>query len=501
MARLGVSYCDGAAFSKGTDMALQRPLRPFTGPELCAKPARVVVELLRKREVSPREALAASWARMDAVEPKINATVIRDDERALASLTKLPARAARNGDHIAWLAGLPVGIKDLIPVAGMRGTAGSPALVDFVASESDALIDRLEVRGAVIAGKTNTPEFGAGGNATNAVFGSTRNPWNTTRNAGGSSGGAAASLAAGEVWLSHGSDLAGSLRTPAALCGVIGFRPTPGRAGGAPADSAFQLEAVQGPMARDIRDTALFLDAMCGFDPRHPLSFEEPLESFQAVLNRNPGPIKIGFSEDQNGFGAVEPEIRAVLRSAMASLEGEGIVIEDTCPELPFMYETYTTLRGMHYASVVARMAPEIQKHFKSTLRQNRDQGLALTADQIHDAARCRTDLYHRMRRFLGTYDVLAIPVVGIAAQPVEQEYPPYVADQKIDDYVDWLRFSFLSVVTALPALSMPVGFTDAGLPVGLQLIGPARGEARLLQVALAIEERLALGAMPVDPF
>lgn len=481
-------------------MPVTRPDRAFSGPELCGKPAREVVRLLKRGEIAPREALQASWARMDAVEPQINATVIRDDARAISSLAMLAGRAGQNAGHRGWLAGLPVGIKDLIPVAGMRGTAGSPALADNVAMESDALIERLEARGAVIAGKTNTPEFGAGGNATNAVFGATRNPWDVTRNAGGSSGGAAASLASGEVWLSHGSDLAGSLRTPAALCGVIGFRPSPGRAGGAPADSAFQLEAVQGPMARDIRDTALFLDAMCGFDPRHPMSFDEPAESFQHVLERDPGPIRIGFSEDQNGFGAVEPEVRAVLRDAMRAVAGEGLEVEEACPELPALYETYTTLRGMHYASVVARLPAEIQAHFKPTLRINRDQGLALTAEQIHDAARARTDLYHRMRRFLGDFDVLAIPVVGISAQPVEQEYPPQVDGQIIDDYVDWLRFSFLSVVTTLPALSMPVGFTDGGLPVGLQLVGPPRGEARLLQVALAVEERLALGAGPVDP-
>lgn len=481
-------------------MSVTRPDRAFTGPELCAKPAREVVRLLKAKEIPPREALQAAWSRMDAVEPQINATVIRDDARAVSSLAMLSGRAGRNDGHRGWLAGLPVGIKDLIPVAGMRGTAGSPALADNVAMESDALIDRLEARGAVIAGKTNTPEFGAGGNATNAVFGATRNPWDITRNAGGSSGGAAASLASGEVWLSHGSDLAGSLRTPAALCGVIGFRPSTGRAGGAPADSAFQLEAVQGPMARDIRDTALFLDAMCGFDPRHPLSMEEPAEGFQAALERDPGPIRIGFSEDQNGFCAVEPEVRAVLRAAMQAVQGEGLVVEEACPDLPALYETYTTLRGMHYASVVARLPAEVQQHFKPTLQINRDQGLALTAEQIHDAARARTDIYNRMRRFLGEHDVLAIPVVGIAAQPVEQEYPPFVDGTPIEDYVDWLRFSFLSVVTSLPALSMPAGFTEAGLPVGLQLIGPARGEARLLQVALAVEERLGLGAAPVDP-
>ncbi len=462
--------------------------------------ARAAVAMLKLSEVTPEDLLKAAWQRMDQVEPKVNATVIRDDQRALRSLQKLQDRAVRHRGHRGWLAGLPVGIKDLIAVAGMRGTSGSPAFADFVADESDPLIERLEARGAIIAGKTNTPEFGAGGNTFNAVFGATRNPWDTGRNAGGSSGGAAVSLATGEVWLSHGSDLAGSLRTPAALCGVVGFRPTPGRAGGAPADTAFALEAVQGPMARDVRDTALFLDAMAGFDSRHPLSLEEPEEGFQQALERSPGPIRIGFSEDQRGFAPVEPEIRAVLRQAMNAVAGAGVTVEEACPDLPDLYETYITLRGIHYASVVARLPEEAQRHFKPTLRQNRDQGLALTPAQIFDALRRRTDLYHRMRKFLQNYDVLAIPVVGIAAQPVELEYPPEVDGEPMSDYIDWLRFSFLATTTTLPALSMPAGFTAAGLPVGLQLVGPPRGEARLLQVALAVEERLGLRVGPIDP-
>lgn len=473
-----------------------RPDRPFTGPDLCALPARDAVALLRAGKVSAAEMLEAAFARMDAVQAQINATVIRDDRRAWGQVSNLSAPSA----HPGWLAGLPIGIKDLIAVAGMRGTAGSPALKDFVASESDALIERLEARGAVFAGKTNTPEFGAGGNATNAVFGATRNPWDVTCNAGGSSGGAAAALAAGEVWLSHGSDLAGSLRTPAALCGVVGLRPSPGRCGGAPADTGFALEAVQGPMARDIRDTALFLDAMCGFDPRHPLSLEEPATSFQAALDQPPGPIRIAFAEDQGGFAPVEGPVRTVLRAAMETVESAGVTVEDACPDLPDLERTYATLRGIHYASVTARLPSHVQDHFKPTLRRNRDQGLALTPDDIFEAQRARTRLYHAMRIFLQGYDVLAIPVVGIAAQPVEQEYPPAVDGVPVDDYVEWLKFSFLAPTTTLPALSMPAGFTPDGLPVGLQLIGPPRGEARLLQVALAVEERLGLSAAPIDP-
>lgn len=481
-------------------MTFSRPNRAFSGPELCRMSARQVVALLRTSEISPDELLQSAWQRMDQVEPQVNATVIRDDQRALSALTKLKDRALKNGDHRGWLGGLPIGIKDLIAVAGMRATSGSPALADFVAPESDALVERLEERGAIIAGKTNTPEFGAGANTFNALFGATRNPWQTRRNAGGSSGGAAVSLATGEVWLSHGSDLAGSLRTPAALCGVIGFRPSPGRCGGAPVNTGFALEAVHGPMARDVRDTALFLDAMCGFDPRHPLSLEEPSTSFQGCLERAPGPIRIAFAEDQNGFAPVEAPVRAVLRAAMKTVDGAGIAVEEDCPELPNLESAYRTLRGLHYGSVIARLPEDVQAHFKPTLQHNRDEALALTSDDIFEAQRARTRLYHAMRIFLEGYDVLAIPVVGIAAQPVEQEFPAAIDGVPIDDYIEWLRFSFLAPSTTLPALSMPAGFTPEGLPVGLQLVGPPRGEARLLQVALAVEERLGLPATPIDP-
>ncbi|MEM7709244.1 MAG: amidase family protein [Pseudomonadota bacterium] len=476
---------------------MSRPFHAFTGPNLCALSAREAVGLLRRGETSPAELLDAAWTRMAQVDPSVNATVIRHDDRARAALADLPNRDA---GHPAWLAGLPIGIKDLIAVAGMRATGGSPALADFVPDESDPLVTRLEARGAIIAGKTNTPEFGAGGNTFNAVFGRTRNPWDTTRNAGGSSGGAATSLATGEVWLSHGSDLAGSLRTPAAFCGVVGLRPTPGRAGGAPVDTAFALEAVQGPMARDVRDTALFLDAMAGFDPRHPLSLEEPAQSFQDALDRAPGPLRVAFSEDQAGFAPVEPEIRAALRAAMAVVEGPGLTVEESCPDLPGLYDTYRTLRGVHYATVVAHLPDAARAQFKPTLRRNMEQGLALMVDDIFAATRARSDLYHRMRTFLATHDVLALPVTGIAPGSVEQEYPTEVAGEPMEDYVDWLRFSFLATTTALPALSMPAGFTPSGLPIGLQLIGPPRGEARLLQVALAIEERLGLPNTPIDP-
>ena len=475
--------------------------RHYSGPELCRLPAREVVALLRRREIAPSDLLDATFARIGQVEGAVNATVTTCEERARRALDALPGHEAENGAESGWLAGLPIAVKDLTMVAGVRTTYGNIGLKDFVPATSDPLVERLEARGGIVIGKTNTPEFGAGGNTFNEVFGYTRNPWDTRLNAGGSSGGAAASLATGEVWLAQGSDLAGSLRTPAAYCGVLGLRPSPGRCGGGPAAAAFMTEGVSGPMARDVEDIALFLDAMTGYDARMPISIEAPSTPFQDEVAKADGRVRIAFSEDQNGFAPVEPEIRQVLRCAMESVARAGGKVEDACPDLPGLHETYITLRGVHYGTLNAYQPEEVQRHFKRTLRENTDAGGSLSSGQIYDAMRQRTVLYHVMRIFLEGYDVLAIPVVGIEPGPVEIEYPASVGGQPVVDYVDWLRFSFLATTTTLPALAMPVGFTRSGMPVGLQLIGPPRGEARLLRAARAVEDAVGFPRTPIDPY
>lgn len=479
---------------------MTRPPVAFNGPDLCARPARDIVADLRRGTLAPAEVIDAAATRIAQVEPAVNAMPTVCAERAREFAGMLAHHARTGADHPAWLAGLPVGIKDLNAVAGVRTTWGNLALADFVPEASDPLVERLEAHGALVMGKTNTPEFGAGGNSTNPVFGATRNPWDTRLNAGGSSGGAAVSLAAGEVWLSHGSDLMGSLRTPAAHCGVLGLRPSPGRCGGGPGSAAFMTEGLQGPMARDVRDLALFLDAMTGYDPRMPISLDPPAIPFQTALEQRRDPPRIAFSEDQNGFAPVEAEIRAVLRRAMETVQAAGAQVDTACPDLPDLRETYLTLRGLHYGSVTAQLPPEIQATFGPRVKDNVQYGLNLTSAEIYRAMPRRTRLYEIMRLFLMDYDVLAIPVVGIAPDLVEHEYPAMVDGQPVGTYENWLAFSFLATTTLLPALAMPAGFTDNGLPVGIQLIGPPRGEAVLLQTALFVEEALGLPSSPIDP-
>ncbi|WP_461384558.1 amidase, partial [Devosia indica] len=306
--------------------------------------------------------------------------------------------------------------------------------------------------------------------------------------------------ATGEVWLSHGSDLAGSLRTPAGYCGVVGLRPSPGRAGGGAASLAFSTEGVQGPMGRSVRDCALFLDTMAGFDPRQPLSLDAPSTPFQqAVIEAGPN-VTIAYAPTLNGFAPVEREIDTVLRGALEKVAGAGGFVEEACPDLPALYETYITLRAMAWAALPGRLPDAIQKHYKRTLSENIALGRALTAEQIYDAQRNRSVLYDHTARFLERFDVLACPVVGLEPGLVEKEYPAEVDGKPVTDYVDWLRFSFLATTTALPAISVPAGFTKSGMPVGIQLIGPPRGEAKLLAVARAVEDAVQFGHAPIDP-
>jgi len=479
---------------------MAKPETTYSGPELCALSARETVAKLKSGEITPRDCLDAAFERIGQVEPAINATPTLCEERAYSALNALEDDAKRNGSYDGWLAGLPITIKDLNNVKGVRTTFGTIGFKDFVPDESDPLVDIMESHGGIVIGKTNTPEFGAGANTFNAVFGNTRNPWDTRMNPAGSSGGAAAALATGECWLAHGSDYGGSLRTPAAYCGIVGMRPSPGRCGGAGALAAFAGDGISGPMARDVTDLALCLDAMAGYDPRMPLSIEKPTISFQEELKSATGKVRIAFAPDQGGFAPVEQEIRDLMALAMSKVELAGGTVEETCPDLPKLDQTFRTLRAASFVTSNSRLPETVRKHLKNTILQNTSEGEALTATQIMDANVDRTVLYNTMRVFLQTYDVLAIPVAGIAPLPCEIEYPMEVAGQKMIDYIDWLRFAFLATTTTLPAISVPIGFTPAGLPCGIQLIGPPRGEAKLLRVARAVEDAIGEIQTPIDP-
>ncbi len=464
----------------------------YTGSDLCRLTACEVVDLLKKRQVSPDELVAASLDRIAGTSPAINAMVTVCEDRARA--------AADTADPASLLAGLPVGIKDLTAVAGVRTTFGTPAMEDNVPDTSDPLVQRIEARGAVVMGKTNTPEMGAGANTFNPIFGATRNPWDTRMNAGGSSGGAAAGLATGEVWLSQGTDVGGSLRTPASFCGIVGLRPSPGIAIDARGRDGFDMLDVQGPMARTVEDCALFLDAMAGWDAAMPVSFPPPEGGYLAACRADCGPVRIAYSPDLGGLAPVESEMAAILSKALTKMQAPDVDVTEETPDLPGIDSCFRTLRGLRMWTASRATPKDVSDHYKTTLKNNIAEGGRLTVDQIADANLTRTRLYRTMEAFLHKFDVLACPVTGIAPLPVDIEYPTHVAGVESRDYLDWLSFVFLASLCGLPAMSLPVGRDARGMPVGLQLIGRPRGEARLMQVARRLEQATGLPAVPIDP-
>ena len=464
----------------------------FSGPEICAKSAVEVVALLRAGEVSAPEVLEAALVRIGEVEPAVN---------ALPTLCERRARTAAEGiSRETMLAGLPLPIKDLTTVEGVKTTFGTKGLGDFIPKVSDPLVTHLEARGAVVIGKSNTPEMGAGGNTFNEVFGATLNAWDRRLNAGGSSGGAAVALATGEAWLAHGSDHGGSLRTPAAFNGVVGLRPSPGRVVSGPGEAAYLMEGVQGPMARSVADCALFLDAMAGFEPRSPLSFPPRQESFLQAVERAEPRVRIAFAPDLGGFSPVDREMAEALVAGLTKVEAAGAVVEEIVPDLPDLERSYHTLRGIMWATMARRLPKRVRRHFKATLEENIRFGEALNMGDISDAQLDRSRIYANMLGIFKDFDVLACPVVGCMPRRQSEEWVREVGGVAHPGYMDWLRFAFLATVTGLPALSVPLGLGPRGLPVGLQLIGSPRGEARLLAVARAVEMAVGGPLGPIDP-
>ena len=475
-------------------------LPAFTGPELCALDAHEVVGLLKKRKISPEELLDASFARIETVEPAVNAmpTVCSDRARTAAK-----ALSNTHSDHPGWLGGLPLGIKDLDRVKGVRTTFGTLGLSDHVPDFSDHFVERLEQRGGLVVGKTNTPEMGAGGNTFNAVFGATRNPWNTALNPGGSSGGAAASIATGETWLSQGSDHGGSLRTPAAYCGVVGLRTTPGRVPTtlvAGVSAAHIGDGVIGPMARSVRACALFLDSLSGFEPRFPLSLPSPNTSFQDAVARSTPKVRIAFAADLGGLCPVEAPIRDALASTLDKVEAEGGTVIEDCPDLTGLEDTYRKLRALGIVAAFSRLPEDVHRHFKPALRDNWAYARTLTLEDFADAYIDRTRLFLTMQGFLEDFDVLACPTVSCMPRNSDIEWIAKVEGETFDDYLGWMKFAFLATTAGLPAASVPVAVSEQGLPIGIQLIGPPRGEATVLAVARAIEMAVGGPLGPIDP-
>ena len=468
--------------------------------KLTSLTAEEALALLERREVSPLELVDAALERIEATDGALNAMPTRCPERARGHARRLAEARPPDPRPPGWLGGLPVAVKDLNDVAGVRTTYGSPIYADHVPERSDLLVERIEERGGVVIGKSNTPEFGAGANTYNEVFGETRNPWNPALTCGGSSGGSAAALAAGQVWLATGSDLGGSLRTPASFCSVVGLRPSPGRVASGPRDFPFDTLAVEGPMARTVGDVALFLDTMTGAHPEDPLALPAPTEPFRRAAASPQLPDRVAFSEDI-GLTPVNPEVHRVCRAAAELLGGAGVDVREGCPDLSDAPEIFAVLRG---ASFAAGLGPEYDSHrelLKPEIVWNVEYGRSLTADAIGGAERARGALYRRVTAFFEEHDLLLCPAACVPPFDVRTRWIRELEGVAFESYVEWLRLTYAITLTACPALSLPCGFTADGRPVGLQLVGRPRGEAALLAAAAAVEQLVAVAPLlPVDP-
>jgi amidase len=462
------------------------------GESACA-----VVDRLKRGEVTPLDLLDALETRIGEVDGHVNAlpTLCFDRARSHArALMRKPA--AERG----LLAGLPVPIKDLTDVAGVRTTQGSPIYKDTIPARSDLLVTHLEANGAVVYAKSNTPEFGAGANTFNEVFGATRNPWDTSRSAAGSSGGAAVALATGMAWLAHGSDMGGSLRNPASFCGVVGLRPSIGRVAHTPQFKLDRTLGVQGPMARTIADVALLLDAMSGESAADPLSLPPLPTSFLSSARSGQRPKRVAYSPDL-GITPVDPEVAALTRQAAARFADAGVVVEEAHPDLREAHECFHVLRAFDYAVSKVDLLRETRDLLKPEVIWNIEEGLKLTVERVARAEAQRVAMTERVLEFFETYDLLLAPATIVPPFPIENRYVAECAGHRFDNYVEWLGIAYAITLVCCPALSMPCGFTATGLPVGLQVVAPPRGEARLLAGAKVLEDILGLtGLTPIDP-
>lgn len=453
--------------------------------ELYYRTATDLASAIQRKDLSISEVLEVHLTRIEAVNPELNAIVTLCEEDAREQALFMDENFAPQGKP---LYGLPIAIKDLALTQGIRTTFGSPIFSDFVPTEDELFVSRLRAAGAIIIGKTNTPEFGAGSQTFNQVFGTTKNPYDVTKTCGGSSGGAAVAVASGMLPLADGSDLGGSLRNPAAFCNIVGFRPSPGRVPNYPKQLSSEPLSVSGPMARNVEDLALLLSVMAGPDTRVPISLPEPGSHFQRALDRDWQGVRVAWSNDFNLF-EVDKEIVSRFESALPNFSSLGLELSNTCPDLSAAEDIFTTLRAWLFA---ARFGPMLEKHrdkMKDTVIWNIEQGLNLSVEDLTRAETLRSALIARVADFFNHYDFLLCPSTQVLPFSLDKEWVDEINGVTMPTYLDWMGICWAITVTGCPAISIPAGFSDSGLPIGMQIIGPRGRDLEVLQLARAFEK------------
>jgi amidase len=458
--------------------------------DLCAKDAVTLAGMLRRRQVSAREVVAAHIARIEALDGAVNAVVTRCFDAALAKAAAADAALAR-GESTGLLHGLPVAHKDLVDTAGVRTTYGSPLFAGNVPERDALVVQRMSAAGAISLGKTNAPEFGAGSHTVNPVFGATRNPFDLSRSAGGSSGGAAAALAARMICLADGSDLGGSLRNPASFCNVVGLRPSPGRVPDWPFSDVADVLGVAGPMARTVADVALLLMVLSGPEPRVPLALDaappaaEP-DQIAGLLERDLRGVRVAWSAD---LGLpVEPAVLETLAPSRQLLADLGCEVIDAAPDLSGADFVFRTWRAFRFATNLGPLLRQHPGQIGPNVTWNIERGLELSVADLGRATLWQAALAERVSAFFDSYEVLACPVAQVVPFDVTLDWVHDIDGHPQHTYLDWMASAYQISVTGLPAISVPAGFTPDGLPVGLQLVGRRRADWALLGVAHAVE-------------
>jgi amidase len=453
--------------------------------------AREQAAAVRQRRISARELLDLHLARIEERNPELNAIVSLDPERARAGAAAADDFLARGG-RIGALHGLPFAFKDTHAVAGWRTTYGSPLFADHVPEQDELIVERVRRAGVVVVGKTNVPEFAAGSHTFNTVFGTTLNPHDPTRSAGGSSGGAACALATGMVPLADGSDMGGSLRNPASFCGVVGLRPSLGRVPEWPLYNQWETTSVGGPMARNVRDLALLLAVMAGPDPRAPLALGDPGRDFARPLEGSLSGLRVAVSVDLGGAFEVDHEVAAVVDAAAHVFARAGARVVAAYPDLAEADDTFRTLRAWHLQAKYGALLAAHPDAFKQSLADNIRLGETLTGADVARAYTQRTTLAERMRLFFRDHDLLVLPVSQVPPFPADQEFPTEINGRPMETYLDWMRSAYFVTVTGCPAISLPAGRTRSGLPVGIQVVAPHGADRRVLEIAAAFEDAVA---------
>jgi amidase len=459
---------------------------------VCFMSAVEMAQLIRAKRLSAREALDEHLKQIDRVNPKVNAIVTLVREMAAEDAAKADEMQAR-GETLGPLHGLPVAHKDLLDTRGIRTTFGSPLFKDNVPTEDDIVVARMRRAGAILVGKTNTPEFGAGSQTFNTVFGATRNPYDLTKTCGGSSGGAAVALACGMAPVASGSDTGGSLRNPAAFCNVVGFRPSIGRVPNPKAGFAWSTLSTAGCLGRSVGDLALSLSTIAGPDSRAPLSINEPGDIFARPLGRDFKGVRVAWFKDLGGV-PFDARVRAVVDGHRATFESLGCIVEQAEPDFSPAEISFRTLRAWLSAS---NYGAQLQQHpdaFKDTLKDEIERGERLSGRDVAHGEVAHGLMWRRFQAFLEKYDYFILPTTQLPPFDVTVPYPMEIAGVKFDNYIDWMKSCWYISATGNPAASVPAGFTPEGLPVGVQIVGRDKADFSVLQMAYAFEQASGFG-------